>query len=979
MIEILLNTVFRALTNMLISQHLPEIVRLISTNDVVSIVAATGSGKSVGVPAAIAATGARCFVTVPTRTAAISLAEYQRLLQGVASPGVDVNALVGYAAEGNINYSAATRIAYVTGGHARRKMLSYFSKGVASPINFCDVLMVDEVHSGSIDTTIIISLWMQAAFSGVLVPRLVIASATPVPLIIYPTPVLYTVEVAAFPIEYQYLDKNIDIDDPNGPLYNTAADLAAEIHRSTDVNTGHILIFAPGSKEVESVASFLRELLREPIVSNAGPPKTADIISAFGALKPEDLALIYKVPGDNERKIVIATNIAEMSITINDVGHVIDTMVEKRAETSQSGGFRLSTRYISKDSAKQRAGRTGRTRPGICYRLCTQDLYDSLDEHRPPEIERVPIYESVMELLDVGLSPETIIKGIDTYRVTQSIQLLSRIGMVTTDNGDINVTDMGHFAPKFHVSVRNAAFLWNWINSGYPIFPGIVTACLIDSYGPSYFWIPRKTPEMSMEEYNVMIKDYKAKYFSKFVGYNDLETCLNMWHDLMRHIGDIHPNQKLLINWSRENSINNKKIRELLTIVQRCVNSSNRLGYQVKLGPFTTDGVMKAARPILLSVYSNVTLIHSRDITYVNPVTHEDYRLDNRDAINNFASNPPRGIIALSTAEIKTQRGTFRVIGFGVDTEIDGSGKPITIKPTSQISRAPRAAPRSRQQSNTVVQRPNPVNQRGNQVDRRPNPVNQQVGRSDLNQALELLAGLNLGTPKTIEVERDTTIEALDLLATLANPILPPQNIQLVIPPISPPVIVPFPIITEIEQSNIAGTPDVSGTLNPVGDNITILPIDQASDQQLIDLSVIGSDPSVYTSIGEGNPWTEEYARQLKTFAIDDALRNNRQYLHWIILNNNVVTGYVGIHPVPSDSLLGSQIRYFVDPNQSGRGIATIAVRLMLDELTGSGDIFAFIDPVNIGSIRVAEKAGFELQGEAQIGDKIVYMYKRTI
>lgn len=120
---------------MLIASHLPSIVKLISTNDTVSIVAATGSGKSVGVPAAIASAGARCFVTVPTRTAATSLAEYQRLLQQAASPGSDVRKLVGYAAEGDINYSSATRIAYVTGGHARRKMLSYFSDGVASPID----------------------------------------------------------------------------------------------------------------------------------------------------------------------------------------------------------------------------------------------------------------------------------------------------------------------------------------------------------------------------------------------------------------------------------------------------------------------------------------------------------------------------------------------------------------------------------------------------------------------------------------------------------------------------------------------------------------------------------------------------------------------------------------------------------------------------------------------------------------------------
>lgn len=723
---------------MQIAPHLPNIIKKISSSPVVSIIAPTGSGKSVGVPAAIASAGAKCFVVVPTRTAAISLAEYQRVLQTKASPGIDVNKLVGYAAEGNVNYTSETMIAYVTGGHARRKMLSYFSKGKASPIDFCDVLMVDEVHSGSIDTTVIISLWMKAAQQGSRVPRLVVASATPIPMIIEPAPDVYTVEMAAFPIEYKYLSKDIDFDDPSGLLYIEAAKMAANVHKSTPINTGHILIFAPGSAEVENIARLLKEELKDPI-----PNKSADIIPAFGALKQEDIALIYKQMGPNERKIVIATNIAEMSITITDVGHVIDTMVEKRAETSQSGGFRLTTHYIAKDSARQRAGRTGRTRPGVCYRLCTEDRFNKFEDHRPPEIQRIPIYETVMELLDVGLYPENVVKGIDVQKVTAASQLLIRLGMITKVDSMITVTDMGHFAPKFHVSVRNAAFLWKWIQSGYPIFPGIVVACLIDSYGPSYFWIPRRKPEMSLEEYNIMIKEYKQKYFGKYIGYNDLETCLNMWSDLTTKMGGVNSNPKLLIPWARDNSINNKKIRELLMIVEQSINAANRLGYQVVIGPFTTEGVMKAARPLLLNVYSDLTLIQRRDISYFNPVTKEDYRLDNRDAVNKMSDNPPSGVIALVTAEIKTQRGVFRVIGFGVDTDTDGLGRPIVLRNKPFSPRGPRVLVRSQPTQSQPV--------------------------PEINEALDLLASLNIGT-ETKEAVQDTTQEAFDLLDTLNQP-----------------------------------------------------------------------------------------------------------------------------------------------------------------------------------------------------------------
>ena len=731
---------------MLIAPHLHKIASLISTSDVVSVIASTGSGKSVGIPAAIASTGARCFVTVPTRTAAVSLAEYQRVLQQAASPGTDVTKLVGYAAEGNVQYGPDTRVAYVTGGHARRKMLSYFSKGVAKPIDFCDVLMVDEVHSGSIDTTMIISLWMKAASLGLLVPRLVIASATPVPMLIQPTPVVYTVDLAAFPIEMRYLDKDIDIDDASGFLYTEAARIATDIHRNTPIASGHILIFAPGSAEVEAVTASLQESLKGVVDG-----KTATIIPAFGALKQEDIALIYKETAANERKIVIATNIAEMSITISDVGHVIDTMVEKRAETSQSGGFRLSTQYISKDSAKQRAGRTGRTRPGICYRLCTLQRYESLEEHRPPEIQRVPIYEIVMELLDVGLSPENVIQGIDTQRVIKAVQLLTRLGMITNSAAGIVVTDMGHFAPRFHISVRNAAFLWQWIQAKLPVFPGIVVAALVDSYGPSYFWIPRRKPDMMMEEYNLMIKEYKTKHFGKYIGYNDLETSLNMWSDLMLTTGGIKAPQRTLIKWARDNSINNKKVRELLMIVEQCINAAQREKLDVQIGPFTTQGVMAAARPFLLNAYSDMTLIHRHDITYFSPVTREDYRLDNRDAVNQLAENPPKGVIAIATAEIKTQRGSFRVIGFAVDTDKDGLGRPIVDRGCPPMQRGPRIITHTRRPTVPIT-------------------LGQPRPQAEITQALDLLAGLNLGTQTTTPVPVTDPTEAFDLLATLPRP-----------------------------------------------------------------------------------------------------------------------------------------------------------------------------------------------------------------
>ena len=260
---------------MIISQHLPAIVNTIRNNATTAVVAGTGSGKSIGIPAAIANTGSRCFVVVPTRTAAISLAQYQTILQLKVTPDINKQ-FVGYAAEGNINYTNETRIAYVTGGHARKKMLSYFAKGKVSAMNFCDVLFVDEIHSGTLDTTIIISLWMKAHALGGAVPRLVIASATPVPLPIVPTPVLYNVETTGFDIDIRYHNRNIDIDDNNGILYAEAVRVAFDFHQQNAITDGHVLIFAPGSNEVETMTELLKKLAEQVVVG-----KRISIIPAF--------------------------------------------------------------------------------------------------------------------------------------------------------------------------------------------------------------------------------------------------------------------------------------------------------------------------------------------------------------------------------------------------------------------------------------------------------------------------------------------------------------------------------------------------------------------------------------------------------------------------------------------------------------------------------------------------------------------------
>jgi HrpA-like RNA helicase len=665
---------------MQIIEHLSNIIRLIGANPVVSVVAPTGSGKSVGIPAAIGQVGSRCFVTVPTRTAAYSLASYQRSI----SPNVEV----GYAAEGNVHYTESTKIAYVTGGHMRRKLLAHIIDGHATPITFTDVLMVDEIHSGSIDNSIIIALWQLAARSRVQVPRLVLATATPgLTLTVEPAPALYTVTPVTYPVEIRYMAKEIDPDDAT--LYEETAKLAADVHRSNAfvaeqyalpasatnnpnrpgtagnrVN-GDMLIFAPGSGEVESIIRLLTEARLDKVI----------IVGAFGAMEQEQFNKIYAPPQSGWRKIVVTTNVAESAITIPDIAFVIDTMVEKRAETSMTGGTRLSLHRIAKDSAKQRAGRTGRTRPGICYRMMTEQRFLVLEENRPAEITRVPIYGMVMELLNVGLlaDGEFKIPDLDVARIDEAISLLKALGMVTTDG---QVTDLGRFVPTVPLGIRSAAVLWYWLQNtpegrARPPYPGVVAVSLIDCYGPSYYWVPRRQPEESVGEYNQRIERYRVEYFSSIIGRDDLTTALNMWNRLMEQVGGPKAPSGDIKRWAQSNSINNKKLREVLQIVEKTIRQiakSQRVQADSLVVRFTTAGLVAAIKPILEDVYGDQILPMSRRGIYVHPKTREDFRLDNKGALNQLSADPPPYLIAVLTTEIRTGMGVLRLISFAVET-----------------------------------------------------------------------------------------------------------------------------------------------------------------------------------------------------------------------------------------------------------------------------------------------------------------------
>lgn len=623
-----------------INEYLPEILASIDCNLVTQVTAATGSGKSISILKALAESGKRVFSSVPTRVSATSLSSYLKTL--------NPNLNIGYAAEGNVKYRDDTQVVYATSGHVKRKMLGYFSNRFfnRTGLSFTDVLVLDETHSGSLDNTVILSLWMEAHRRDVKIPKLLLLSATPTDLPIKPEPFVVNVPIPTpFPVKVIY-------DSPADDVYNHACEIAISLHRDERI-TGDFLIFVPGSSDADELVANLHDKITDAV-----------ILPAYSNLSSEELMQIY-IPTDGIRKIIVATNIAESSITIDGLEVVIDTMNCKEATASPSGAIRLETVPITKDSAKQRLGRVGRTCPGICYRLISESAFDELKNHRQPEIERMPIHNVVMEFFHANIDPLTAICGINPHHVAESIELLIRLDMLQQRNNTYIVTDCGHFAPSVPLGVKNASFLWKWIKSGHPVYAGVVLASIIDTHSTGYFYIPRKKRNQSKIEYESFCNTYIQANFGHWVGDTTLHTYLNMWRDFTNSSGRNHfhlvsdPFSYNYRRWSRENSINYKQLSETLLIISQTyrITRSNFPRYNINVSVFDSNDSLSKALPFLEDIYQDnkITSGRFREMSHLKTRLRHDY--DNRRLISAVERTRPSEVIALATHEIISSIG----------------------------------------------------------------------------------------------------------------------------------------------------------------------------------------------------------------------------------------------------------------------------------------------------------------------------------
>ena len=342
---------------------LPDLRAALEAHGRAVLQAPPGAGKTTRVPLALLdAVPGRIVMLEPRRLAARAAAAHMAALLGD-----DIGATVGYRIRGESAASKATRIEVVTEGILTRMLQD------EPDLPGVGALIFDEFHERSLNADLGLALAWEAR--AVLRPDLwlLVMSATldaaPVAALMDDAPVL-TAEGRAFPVETRWLDRPLP---PAARFLPAAADLVARAVAETE---GGVLVFLPGEGEIRRMAAALDGRL----------PPGCHVHPLYGAMKLADQRAAI-APAASGRTLVLATAIAETSLTIEDVRVVVDCGRARRARFDPGTGMaRLVTAPVSRAEADQRRGRAGRVAPGVCYRLWAKAQEGALPAFAPPEI-----------------------------------------------------------------------------------------------------------------------------------------------------------------------------------------------------------------------------------------------------------------------------------------------------------------------------------------------------------------------------------------------------------------------------------------------------------------------------------------------------------------------------------------------------------------------------------------------------------------
>lgn len=406
-----------------IEPALPELRRALADHRNVVLQAPPGAGKSTGVPLALLPErwrgDARIVMLEPRRLAARAVAA--RMAQTLGEP---VGRTVGFRTRLETKVSKDTRIEVVTEGILTRWLQRDPTlEGVA-------LVIFDEFHERSLNADLGLALCLDAQETVRDDLRLLVMSATldgaAVAKLLGDAPIV-TAEGRAFPVTTHYRER-LDMRSSRPQFEDMPQIVARTIARAIEDEPGDVLAFLPGQGEIRRAQRFLEETSLPPGVR---------VLPLFGELSPQEQDAAIQPSPRGDRKIVLATNIAETSLTIEGVRIVVDSGQERRSRFDPATGMsRLELGSISRASADQRRGRAGRIQAGVCYRLWSEAEHAGLSAQTAPEIVGADLAPLALELANWGIADPSALRWLDpppSATFAQARDLLRSLDAIAAD------------------------------------------------------------------------------------------------------------------------------------------------------------------------------------------------------------------------------------------------------------------------------------------------------------------------------------------------------------------------------------------------------------------------------------------------------------------------------------------------------------------------------------------------------------------
>ena len=545
-----------------------KILDLVEKNRIVIIQGETGSGKTTQIPQFLLESGyyGGIVCTQPRRVAAMSIAK--RVSQEME---VELGKQVGYTVRFDDKTSNDTLIKYATDGLLLKEATTDHE------LKKYQIIIIDEAHERTLATDILFG-FLKELMEKRKELKLIIMSATfdiekfqnyfDAPLAI--------IKGRTYPVEINYL-KN-----PTDDYVECAIKKVIQIHK--EEKPGDILLFLTGEEEIESACQQIREGIEE-LGDDVG---YANVVPIYSTLPPYLQEKIFEPPpgpnikGIKGRKIVVATNIAESSITIDGIVYVVDPGFTKQKVFNPRGKMEsLLINIISKENADQRAGRAGRTKPGKCFRLYTKESYEKeLKKSSIPEILRSNITSVVLNLLKLGIQDLVHFDFIDPpapETMMRAIEMLNYLGAMD-DEGKL--TELGSQMNQFPLEPELSKMVLAGVK--YKCINDILTIAATLSV-KSPFLRPRgKENEADSKKYQ--FTHHSGDHITLIMAYNAFKK------------------NELIKDWCRDNYINYRTMKAIDNVRNQLSDILKKMNIIVPENDYNNEIKGKRERRILKSL-----------------------------------------------------------------------------------------------------------------------------------------------------------------------------------------------------------------------------------------------------------------------------------------------------------------------------------------------------------------------------------------